>query len=128
MSNIGFSTSYKALEVPHGVIMGQVQIHNRGFEPFEFRTPGFRLTGSGGYMDSAMKCPDNQIPAGGVMQVSGGIMQGPPAQLQRREDPARSGCNVAPENEWDCCPVAGQSSASDCASYVHAAACPEGSV
>jgi hypothetical protein len=69
MSNIGFSTSYKALEVPQGVIMGQVQIHNRGFEPFVFRTPGFRLNGAAGYMDSAMKCPDNQIPAGGSMQV-----------------------------------------------------------
>lgn len=72
LEDIGFSTNYKALDVPsHGVVMGQVKIHNRGLQPFEFRTPGFRLTGAGGFMDSAMKCPENQVPAGGVMQVCG---------------------------------------------------------
>lgn len=76
MDDIGFSTNYKALDVPeHGVIMGQVKIHNRGVQPFEFRTPGFRLTGAAGFMDSAMKCPDNQVPAGGVMQVNGHLTQ-----------------------------------------------------
>jgi hypothetical protein len=70
LNNIGFSTSYKALDVPtHGVIMGQVRIHNRGDEPFQFNTPGFRLMGVGGFMDSMMKCPGNEVPAGGALQV-----------------------------------------------------------
>jgi hypothetical protein len=50
--------------------MGNVRIHNRGQEPFSFNTPGFRLMGLGGYLDSQMKCPENEVPAGGMLQVS----------------------------------------------------------
>lgn len=60
-----------------GVIMGNVRIHNRGQEPFTFNTPGFRLMGLGGYLDSQMKCPENQVPAGGMLQVSGGAHVSP---------------------------------------------------
>jgi hypothetical protein len=73
LRDIGFSTSSKALSLPvNGLIMGQVQIHNRGYEPFEFETPGFRLSGVAGNMDGMMKCPQQEVPAGGSMQVRGG--------------------------------------------------------
>lgn len=70
LRDIGFSTSSKALSLPvNGLIMGQVQIHNRGYQPFEFETPGFRLSGVAGNMDGMMKCPQQEVPAGGSLQV-----------------------------------------------------------
>jgi len=61
---------HKVLSLPgQRLVMGNVQLQNRGAKPLPLSKAGFKLSGLGGPIDGDLKCPGLQIPAGGSLQV-----------------------------------------------------------
>lgn len=62
---------HKVIALPrHNLIMGHVQLQNRGPRPLPLSNPGFKLLGMGGPIDGGLRCPGQNIPAGGSLSVS----------------------------------------------------------
>jgi len=54
------------------MIIGHVQLHNQGNQPFGLKSAGFKLFGKKGPIQGSLKCPRNTIAAGSMLQVSHG--------------------------------------------------------
>lgn len=62
---------HKVLALPrHNLVLGHVQLQNRGPRPLPLNKAGFKLSGMGGPIDGDLRCPGLNIPAGGSLQVS----------------------------------------------------------
>lgn len=62
---------HSALALPgQRLIMGHVQLQNRGSRPLPINRAGFKLSGMGGPLDGDLRCPGLNIPAGGSIRVS----------------------------------------------------------
>eukprot|EP00878_Enallax_costatus_P035864 GHUV01040105.1.p1 GENE.GHUV01040105.1~~GHUV01040105.1.p1 ORF type:complete len:221 (-),score=57.07 GHUV01040105.1:40-702(-) len=69
-NQIGFGGG-KFLAIPaHKLIAGNVQLYNRGRQPFRLRGAGFRIGGPRAWspLSGDLRCPDTLIPAGGSLQ------------------------------------------------------------
>lgn len=77
-NGLGFGAT-QALALPaHNLVLGQVTLRNNGPQPFGFQSCGVRLAGPSP-LDCNLRCPQNLVPAGGVLQC-GFIAQAPQPQ------------------------------------------------
>lgn len=67
---------HKAVALPgQKLVMGSVQVNNRGKQPVALQTANFKLTGpTGNPLEGGLRCPGLNIPAGGSLQVWWGCM------------------------------------------------------
>lgn len=69
-NSIGFGTSQAVALPAHDLVLGHVQLRNNGPQPFNFQSCGVKLAGPSP-QDCNLRCPQNVVPAGGVLQVRG---------------------------------------------------------
>lgn len=61
---------HKVIALPgQRLVMGHVNLLNRGASPLYFNKAGYQLFGAGGPIGGDLRCPSMQIPAGGNLQV-----------------------------------------------------------